>query len=151
MSNETTTNTSASLLDAIPKGDMPAHHYSPLNLAYVGDAVYSLLVRTRLVAEANRPTNDLNKIANSKVKAASQSANYYKLQEHTTDEETAILKRGRNANPHQKAKNATFADYRNATGLETLFGYLYLSGQNNRILELFDICWGEDDEKEQKR
>ena len=151
MSNDVTTILQAALLAAIPKGDVPANHYSPLNLAYVGDAVFSLLVRTKLVTEANRSTSSLNKIASSKVKAASQSANYYKLQEYITEEEARVLKRGRNANPHQKAKNATFADYRNATGLEALFGYLYLDGQNDRILELFDICWGEDDEKEHKK
>ena len=127
-----------------------AHHLSPLNLAYIGDAVYTLLTRTRLVAGANRPTAAHNKIANIKNKAATQSANYYKIQKHLSADELAILKRGRNASPKQKAKNASFADYRNATGLEALFGYLYLSGQNPRILELFDICWSDyDDEKKQ--
>ena len=135
------------MLDIIDKGPAAAHQYSPLNLAYVGDAVYSLLVRTRLVTQANRPTHALNKAANGKVKAAAQSANYYRLQQHLTPEELAVLKRGRNANPAQKAKNATFADYRNATGLEALFGYLYLNGETTRILELFDICWSDSDEK----
>ena len=136
------------LLNTIPKdNDTAPHNYSPLNLAYLGDAVYTLLTRTRLVTQANRPTHALNKIANVKVKAATQSANFYKLQQHLTPEELAVLKRGRNANPAQKAKNATFADYRNATGLEALFGYLYLNGENSRILELFDICWSDADEK----
>jgi len=118
-----------------------ANNLSPLNLAYIGDAVYTLLVRTRLVTQANRPTHALSKAATAKVKATTQSANYYKLQPHLTEEELAILKRGRNASPATKAKNATLADYRNATGLEALFGYLYLDGQTARILELFDICW----------
>ena len=129
---------------------MQAGHYSPLNLAYLGDAVYSLLVRTRLVTLANRPTNALNKISSQKVKASTQSANYYKLMKIASEEEISILKRGRNANPGQKAKNATFADYRNATGLEALFGYLYLNGQYNRILELFDICWSDENESTYK-
>ena len=137
------------LLNTIPKNNPnTAHHYSPLNLVYLGDAVYTLLTRTRLVTQANRPTHALNKIANVKVKAATQSANYYKIQPYLTPDELAALKRGRNANPTQKAKNATFADYRNATGLEALFGYLYLAGETARILQLFDICWSDDtDEK----
>ena len=126
------------------------NHYSPLNLAYVGDAVYTLLTRTRLVTRANRPTHALNKAANAKVKAAAQSANYYKIQPHLTPDELAVLKRGRNANPAQKAKNATFADYRNATGLEALFGHLYLNGETARIIELFDICWSDANEEKPK-
>ena len=136
----------ANLLNTIPKGNNPAHQYSPLNLAYIGDAVYSLLVRTRLVTQANRPAHALNKIANANVKAAAQSANYYKIQPYLTPDEIVVLKRGRNANPAQKAKNATYADYRNATGLEALFGYLYLAGETARILEIFDICWSDADE-----
>lgn len=131
-----------------PVGKSAPHHYSPLNLAYIGDAVYTLLTRTRLVTQANRPTHALNKVANVKNKAATQSTNYYKIQQYLNEDELAILKRGRNANPTQKAKNATFADYRNATGLEALFGYLYLSGQTARILELFDICWSDDADEE---
>ena len=116
---------------------------SPLNLAFVGDAVYSLLVRTKLVVAANRPAHALNKAANSKVCAVAQAANYYRLLPHLTETELAVLKRGRNANPSQKAKNASYAQYRNATGLEALYGYLFLKGENARILELFNICWSE--------
>ncbi|MCL2376278.1 MAG: ribonuclease III [Defluviitaleaceae bacterium] len=135
------------ILDAIDKGQAAPHNYSPLNLAYIGDAVYSLLVRTRLVTQANRPTHALNKAATAKVKATDQSANYYKLQTHLTEEELSVLKRGRNASPATKAKSASYADYRNATGLEALFGYLYLEGQTARILELFDICWSDSNEE----
>jgi len=126
------------------------NEYSPLNLAYIGDAVYSLLVRTKLVTQANRPTSALSKISSDRVKAASQATNYYRLQQFLTDDELAVMRRGRNANPGQKAKNATFADYRNATGLEALFGYLYLSGQVPRVIELFEICWSEDHEESQR-
>jgi ribonuclease-3 family protein len=118
---------------------------SPLNLAFVGDAVYSLLVRTRLVAAANRPTHALNKEASAKVCAVRQSADYYRVLQILSDEELSVLKRGRNANPSQKAKNASFAEYRNATGLEALFGYLYLKGEHNRMIELFNLCWNGDD------
>ncbi|MDR2167212.1 MAG: ribonuclease III [Clostridiales bacterium] len=117
---------------------------SPLNLAFVGDAVYSLLVRTRLVAAANRPAHALNKQASAKVCAVRQSADYYYLLQFLSDEELSVLKRGRNANPSQKAKNASIAEYRNATGLETLFGYLYLKGDFERMMELFNLCWSED-------
>ncbi|MCL2576143.1 MAG: ribonuclease III [Defluviitaleaceae bacterium] len=120
---------------------------SPLNLAFVGDAVYSLLVRTRLVAACNQSSHEHNKQANAVVCAVSQSKNYYKLLPILSDNELSIIKRGRNANPSQKAKNASFAEYRNATGLEALFGYLYLNGEKSRLIELFNICWSVEDEK----
>ncbi|MCL2353956.1 MAG: ribonuclease III [Defluviitaleaceae bacterium] len=114
---------------------------SPLNLAYVGDGVYSLLARTKLVTEANRPTNALNKEANAKVCAIAQSKAYYILLPLLRGDELAVMKRGRNANPSQKAKNASFSEYRNATGLEALFGYLFLKDDEERMMELFNICW----------
>ena len=120
--------------------------FSPLNLAYLGDSVFTLLVRTRLVTRANRPTAAHNRIANRRNSAASQSQTYYKLLDKLTPEEAAVMKRGRNANPGQKAKNASIRDYRNATGLEALFGYLYLQNNTDRIIELFDICWSDEDE-----
>ena len=131
------------ILAAAEKGAAKPGGYSPLNLAYLGDAVFTLLARTRLVVAANRPTHIHNKTASRAVCAAAQSKNYYKLQEFLTPEESAIIKRGRNANPGQKAKNATIADYRNATGLEALFGWLYLQNNTDRIIELFDICWSD--------
>lgn len=121
-----------------------AGQFSPLNLAFVGDAVLSLLVRQKLVTAGNRPPNSLNKLSSQRVCATRQSADYYRLLPLLTQEETAILKRGRNANPSHKAKNATISEYRNATGLEALFGYLYLQGDNTRIIELFSIIWNED-------
>ena len=128
-------------------GIKDAVQLSPLNLAFVGDAVYSLLVRTRLVANANRPAGELNKKSSARVCAVQQSKDYYRLLPYLSEAETAVMKRGRNANPHNKAKNATAGEYRNATGLECLFGYLYLKGENCRIMELFNICWdGDEDE-----
>jgi len=118
-------------------------HLSPLNLAYIGDSVYALLVRTRLVATANRPTHALTRIANRTLSAAAQSAAYHALQPFLNSDEAAIMKRGRNAKSATRAKNATVADYRCATGLEALFGFLYLTNQQARLLELFDICWNE--------
>jgi len=137
---------SIDLFETISKDSQAVHLYSPLNLAFLGDAVFTLLVRSRLVTAANRPANVLNKAANAKVNAVSQSLNYYCLLPFLTSEEAAVIKRGRNANPGYKAKNATVAEYRNATGLEALFGYLYLSNQILRLLELFDKCWSESNE-----
>ena len=131
------------LISTIYKGDSKPNNYSPLNLAYLGDAVFALLVRTRLVTTANRSTHAHTKAANKANSAVHQSTNYYKILDILTEEEAAIIKRGRNANPTQKAKNATFAAYRNATGLEALFGYLYLQNNTDRIIELFDICWSD--------
>jgi len=124
-------------------GNIDPALYSPLNLAFLGDGVYSLMVRTRLVAECNRPAHTLNKLASGKVCAVCQSADYYRLLPFLNEEELKIIKRGRNANPSQKAKNATVAEYRNATGLETLVGYLYLKGDNERLEEIFNLIWDE--------
>lgn len=117
-----------------------AESYSPLNLAYLGDAVFELLVRSKLIAEGNRPVNKLNKQATSYVKASAQAEAYHKLEDKLSDEELAVLKRGRNAKTFTHAKNATISDYRHATGVEALFGYLYLKGRNGRIVELFELC-----------
>ena len=113
---------------------------SPLQLAFIGDAVYTLLTRTHLLKAAHHPVNILTRAASANICAKSQSKNYYKLQEHLNQEELSILKRGRNASPNTKAKNQSITDYRNATGLEALFGYLYLKGDTPRINQLFEIC-----------
>ena len=122
-----------------------ARQYHALNLAYMGDAVYELLVRSRLLAEGNRTVNRLNRLAAAQVRASAQSANYYRIYDLLSEDELAVLKRGRNANPATRAKNATVADYRNATGLEALFGYLYLNGEILRLIELFDKCYEVDE------
>jgi len=113
---------------------------SPLNLAFVGDAVWSLLVRTRLVSEANRSTHALNKASSDRVCAVKQSADYYQLLPHLSEVEVAVMKRGRNLHSTSRAKNADMNDYRHATGLETLFGYLYNRGEFARLDELFISC-----------
>ena len=128
-----------------------ANQFSPVNLAFVGDAVYSLLVRQRLVTEANRPAAALNKLSAQRVCAVRQSVDFYRVLPLLDEEEAAILRRGRNASKGYKAKNASSAEYRNSTGLEALFGYLYIKGDNHRILELFDFCWGEDKNEKQEK
>lgn len=122
--------------ESIHMTDIDAAQYSPLTLAYVGDAVYELVVRTMLAGGANTSVNRLNKKSSSLVSAGAQSSIVKSLLDRLSDEEMAVFKRGRNAKSNTKAKNATFADYRTATGFETLIGYLYMSGQSDRMLEL---------------
>ena len=113
--------------------------YSPLTLAYLGDAVYELIVRTMLVEKANMQVNKLHQKASSHVKASAQKDMIFAVLDLLTEEEMSIYKRGRNAKSFTSAKNATIGDYRIATGFEALIGYLYLLGKTERILELVKI------------
>lgn len=110
--------------------------YSPLTLAYIGDAIYELVIRTILVKKGNTQVNKLHKRASRLVKASAQSAMIEKLKPYLTEEEMSVFKRGRNAKAATMAKNATMSDYRRATGFEALMGYLYLTEQWERMLEL---------------
>ena len=110
--------------------------YSPLTLAYIGDGVYELVIRTVLVKKGNCPVNQLHRKASSLVKAASQSAMMEFIEPMLTEEEHSVYRRGRNAHSPTMAKHATMADYRRATGFEALMGYLYLTGQIDRMLQL---------------
>lgn len=117
------------------------NQYSPLTLAFLGDAVYEQLVRERLVLSANMPVGRLHKEAVAKVRAAYQSAAVDVISSILTDDEAAIIKRGRNATGNTVPKSSNPAEYRRATSLETLFGYLYLIGNNGRLNEIFDYIW----------
>ncbi len=110
--------------------------YSPLVLAYIGDAVYELIIRTIIVNRGNCPVNQMHKKSSSLVKAPAQAEFITLLMEELTEEEQAIYKRGRNAKSATSAKNATIQDYRMATGFEALIGYLYLKGNKERLVEL---------------
>lgn len=110
--------------------------YSPLALAYIGDAVYELLIRTRVVNRGSMQVNKMHKISANLVKAKTQADLIKVLQEELTSQEEAIYKRGRNARSATTAKNATMIDYRMATGFEALIGYLYLDEQYERLLAL---------------
>lgn len=110
--------------------------YSPLALAYMGDAVYEVLVRTRVMNRGSMQVNKMHKKSASLVKAEAQARMIQALQEELTEEETAVYKRGRNAHSASSAKNASIRDYRMATGFEALVGYLYLTGQYERLLKL---------------
>lgn len=110
--------------------------YSPLTLAYIGDAAYELVIRTMVVEKGNRQASQLHRLTTSYVKAQAQAAMIEALEPELTEEELAIYKRGRNAKSYTSAKNASILDYRKATGLEALIGYLYLSGREERVLFL---------------
>lgn len=110
--------------------------YSPLTLAYIGDAVYDLIIRTVVVERVNRPANVLHHITIKYVSAGAQARIVTALREQLTEEEQAVYRRGKNAKPHTTAKNASSEDYMKATGFEAVLGWLYLKGDLNRVLEL---------------
>jgi len=112
---------------------------SPLTLAFIGDAVYDLLIREQLVCKANCPVGKLHKMKVKKVCCKAQSEIMKKLISMLTSEELNIFKRGRNAHTHHTPKNADIADYHVATGFETLIGYIYLKGDIERLRELFEL------------
>lgn len=110
--------------------------YSPLTLAFVGDCVFDLVIRTILVEEGNRATEVLHKHKSKIVKAGSQALMAEKLVDFYTEEEADVYRRGRNAKSYSSAKNASISDYRKATGFEALLGYLYLKDDEDRIIEI---------------
>jgi ribonuclease-3 family protein len=141
-------------------GERDIRTYSPLTLAYIGDGVFEMIIRTVVVCRADRSAKQLHRTTIKYVSAVSQSKIYDVLAagettdgdsaedqaEGTrtgtpilTDEELAVMKRGRNAGPAATSRNATAAEYRKATGLEALMGYLYLTGQTDRAVELARI------------
>ena len=124
--------------------DQDIRSYSPLTLAYIGDGVYELIIRTILGKKGNCPVNRLHKKASSLVKAAAQSAIIEKIEEELTQEEHDIYRRGRNAHSPTMAKHATMADYRRATGFEALMGYLYLKEDYERMITLVRKGIGEE-------
>ena len=110
-----------------------ARNISPVTLAFVGDAVYSLYVRERLVLSTDYGTGTLQKLASSEVSAHGQSELLEKLLPRLTEEESAVFKRGRNAKKSTKSKNASVSEYNRSTGFEAVLGFLYLTGQYKRI------------------
>lgn len=113
---------------------------SPSVLAFVGDAVYGLMVRTAL-AEVNRPSGELHKLSVKLVNATAQAKAYKIIEPELSEKEVMVFKRGRNFKTGNTPKNSSGGDYHTATGLETLFGFLYLSGENDRLKTLFNIIW----------
>lgn len=111
---------------------------SPVTLAFVGDAVYSLYVREREVLRSDDKLNELQKRTTAAVSAKGQSELLLRLEGKFTPEEEEIFHRGRNAKKSTKAKNASVIDYNRSTGFEAVLGYLYLSGQYDRISQLLE-------------
>lgn len=110
--------------------------YSPLSLAFIGDCVYDLVIKSLIIRKGNRPVNVMQKETSRLVQASAQSAMMRMMQEHLTEEEHAVYRRGRNAKSVSPAKNQSITDYRRATGFEALIGYLYLKKNYRRIVDL---------------
>lgn len=125
-----------SIRELFPGKRQDIRSYSPLTLAYLGDAVYDLIIRTAVVERANRPANILHHITVKYVSAGAQARIVTALQGCFTEEERAVYQRGKNAKPHTMAKNAAPGDYMKATGFEAVLGWLYLKNDMERILEL---------------
>lgn len=112
---------------------------SPVALAFIGDSVFELLVRERLLENGGMPAHKLHRLAVQKVRASSQARAFSAIEAVLDNEELGILKRGRNANTSRVPKSCTPEEYRKATALESLFGYLYLKGDMSRIAELYSV------------
>lgn len=137
---EESINTELSFIDycksSLKLGEVDVRTYSPLVLAYIGDAVYEVVIRTKVINHGSMQVNKMHKKSSSLVKAETQASLIKVLEEELTEEERAAFKRGRNAKSVSTAKHATVIDYRMATGFEALIGYLYLSEQFERMITL---------------
>jgi len=111
---------------------------NPVTLAFVGDAVYSLYVREKLVLSSDSSTGTLQRLTSAEVSAHGQNATLERMLPLLTEDELAIFRRGRNAKKPTRSKHATIAEYNNSTGFEAVLGYLYLTGQYQRIDELLN-------------
>lgn len=119
--------------------EVEAKMLSPLQLAYIGDSVYEVLVRTYIIAKNNKNVNELHKLSVKLVKAKAQAEIVLYLEDKLSEDEWTLVKRGRNSKSATVPKNADLNDYKYATGFETLIGYLYLSGKYERINEIFSL------------
>ena len=122
--------------------------YSPLGLAYIGDAVYEMVVRTIVLSEGNMSVNKYHKKSSSMVNDAAQAEVFEKIEPLLTETEMAVYKRGRNAKSATVAKHAAVIDYRKATGVEALIGYLYLNGEMERAVRLIGTGLGAGEDNE---
>lgn len=123
------------------KTPVPVREMSPLNLAFVGDSVLELLVRTRLARYSRLPAGKLNALKVKYVSAHAQFTEEKLLEPQFSEEELEVFRRGRNANKASVAKHASVEEYRTSTGLECLLGWLYLQGRMDRVEELFELLW----------
>ncbi len=116
--------------------EVDAASYSPLDLAYIGDCVYDLAIKTMIISRGNKQVHKLHEETSRFVQASTQSLMMRTMQEHLTEEEHAVYRRGRNAKSVSPAKNQSITDYRRATGFEALIGYLYLKKEYKRLMDL---------------
>ncbi len=121
--------------------EFKASEYPSLDLAYIGDCVYELAIRTVLLSEGPKHVDSLNKRASRLAKAVTQSKIVLSIQDILTEEEMTIYKRARNTKVNSSAKNASISDYHRATGFEALIGYLYLNKRYDRMYELIHKGW----------
>lgn len=128
--------------------EVDIREYSPLTLAYIGDSIYDLIIKSLVINAGNKQVQKLHQETSSLVQASAQSKMMRTLQDILTEEEHAIYKRGRNAKSVSPAKNQSITDYRRATGFEALMGYLYLKKDMRRLIDLVKI--GLDSLKEEK-
>ena len=119
--------------------EVDIHTYSPLALAFIGDCIFDLIIKSLVLNQGNKQVQKLHRETSRIVQASSQSQMMREIQEHLTEEEHAVYKRGRNSRTVTPAKNQSVTDYRRATGFEALLGYLYLKKEWKRILELVKI------------
>ncbi len=133
-------------MDKLLSNNIDPKELSSLTLAFVGDSVYDLLVREYLLTFGRRQVGALNKDKVSLVCCSAQTKAFDKIKEMLTDEEEAVFKRGRNVTVHSVPRNSSLKDYHTATGMEALFGYLYLSSRIDRIRELFQVIIENSDE-----
>ena len=125
--------------DVFRMEEVDIREYSPLTLAYIGDCVYDLVIKSLVINAGNKQVNKLHQETSRLVQASTQSLMMRTMQEHLTEEEHAVYKRGRNAKSVSPAKNQSITDYRRATGFEALLGYLYLKKDYKRLLDLVKI------------
>ena len=132
------------IVDEFNLTDVDIRTYSPQTLAYIGDGIYELIIRSIVVGKGNTKAGQLHRRTSSLVKASAQSAMMEKLLPVLTEEEEDMFRRGRNAKSATMAKNATMGDYRRATGFEALMGYLYLTNRFERMVELVKVALEEE-------
>ena len=121
----------------VQAGDI--RQYSPLTLAYIGDCIYDLVIKSLVLYKGNKPVHAMHEETSKYVQASAQSQMMRKMQEYLTKEEHAVYRRGRNTRSVSAAKNQSITDYRRATGFEALLGYLYRKKEWKRLLELVKI------------
>lgn len=124
------------ILQVFPQKEVDIRMYSPLALAFLGDGVYSAIIRTMVISKGNRQAEKLHNETRNLVSARAQARIGDAIAELLTEEEASVYRRGRNSNPYHHAKNASVEDYLKATALETLCGYLYLKDETERFLAL---------------